>query len=604
MIAKNIKSIEIIENPSSRFDAEGNSGIINILTKHNKAPGINGNVYTGITASRKLGWNGGTDLNMNSGKVNFYANYNYYNWEGWHKVDATRRFTSESMNGAYQLITSIMNSEGSSHNYKAGTDYYIADNQVISFMVRGNNGQYLSNDKGNTDFTDSDMNPDSLLSNIARQENLWNNQTYNVNYKWDIDTNGRSLTVDADYARFFFDSDNSQSSKFFDALGNDMDQDISILGVQKGNIDILSAKVDYTHPVNKSLNFEAGIKSSYVVTDSRVSLAGYMSQDDNFIYTEAIQAGYISARKSFSKTAVQIGLRLENTISSGESVSANNTESRNYLKLFPSVFVQQTLTEKQTLGLRYSYRIGRPNYHNLNPFVWVLDPYTRNIGNPQLKPQFTHSLSINHSLAGMLNTSAGFNYTSDLFSDVIYQDEETKVMYQTLDNFGRSIDFNLSETVQLQPAGWWSLSGTVTGMYKEISINKGSGTTFKRWSYSANVRNSFSLPFNIGMEVSGRYSSKQLYGNFIIEPSYTFDMGFKRNLFKDKGVLKASLSDIFLTYSNGAYARYEGMDIEAMNLFDSRKLNISFTYRFGKNDFKTRSGRSTASSEEQSRSNK
>jgi hypothetical protein len=234
----------------------------------------------------------------------------------------------------------------------------------------------------------------------------------------------------------------------------------------------------------------------------------------------------------------------------------------------------------------------------------MIDPYTYNQGNPLLGPQFTHSASLSHTYKGIFITSIGYSYTKDLFSQVLYQDDVTKTIYQTMMNLNNSIDWNASETVQLQPAKWWRLNGTVIGMYNEVNSNLDGVVQFKRWSYSGNLSTNFTLPYKVEMEISGNYSSEQLTGNFIQRPRYTADFGLQRKVLRDKGVLRLSVNDIFNTGANGAYSKYNNIDIDVVNKYDSRKLNLTFSYNFGKDQFSTRSNRSTASSEEQSRSGK
>jgi len=604
MQGKNIDRIEIIENPSARYDAEGNSGIINIKTKHNRAPGFNGSVNTGMNIGKKISENGGIDLNANLGKLNVYGNYSFYDWRGWSTMDATRRFTSAGLSGAYQLINTRDDNHGNGHNFKVGADYFIKKNHVVSVMLRGSNGFNDDSGKSTTTFVDRNRQTDSTLNTLSKNNSRWENQTYNANYKWDIDTLGRSLSVDADYAHFFFNSTSNQNGTYFGQNGNDLNHSILINTNQGGGIDIFTAKIDYVHPINKILNMEAGLKTSFVTTDSKIGMVGFMTQSDHFVYKENIQAGYINSRAQFNKTTLQLGLRLENTESNGSSISTNLENTKSYLELFPSFFVQQTLNASHSLNFKYSYRIGRPSYHRINPFKWMLDPYTYNIGNPLLKPQFTQALSLSHNYKGKWMTSIGYNYTKDLFTEVLYQNDETKSIYQTMENLGNSLDFNASETVQLEPTKWWRLSGTLTGMYKEINSSIEEGIQFKRWSYSGNMSNNFTLPYKIELELSGNYSSKLLIGNFIIEPRYGVDLGLQRKIMKEKGVIKVSLSDVFNTYTGGAYSKYNNVDLKVLNKWDSRKLNISFNYRFGKDDFKTRSNRTTASSEEQGRSSK
>lgn len=604
MQGKNVDKIEIIENPSARYDAEGNSGIINIKTKHNKAPGFNGSAFAGTEIASRFGWNGGLDLNMNFGKLNVYGNYSLYNWAGSNGMIATRRFTSAALEGAYQLINADGHYQGQAYNYKVGADYFIKKNHVVSVMFRGSTGHNDFNNLSKTSFTDKYMHVDSSLISSSTSNDRWKNQTYNVNYKWDIDSIGQSLSADFDYAWFDYLNPNTQNGIFYNNAGNNLNHDISVNTLQGNGINIYTAKLDYVLPIGKKFNFEAGAKMSFVNTDSKIDMNGYLVQNDHFIYNENIQAAYVNGRAQLNKTTLQLGLRLENTISKGTSVTTNQVNDTSYLKIFPSFFVQQTLDANNNINFKYSYRIGRPNYDMLNPFRWMIDPYTYNIGNPNLKPQFTHSLGISHSFKGILITSLGYNYTSGLFTQIIRQDDATKSVYQTNENMNNSIDFNVSETFQFQPAKWWRMNGTVTGMHKEIQFDSNAGSQISRWSFNGNMSNSFSLPYKLEMELSGYYSSEQLVSNIIVRPRYSIDFGIQRKILNDKGNIKIAVSDIFDTSRGSAYAKYDNVDIDVNNQYDSRRLQISFSYRFGKDDFQTRANRSTASSEEQSRSAK
>ena len=647
MQGKDVDRIEIIENPSARYDAEGNSGIINIKTKHIKAPGFNGTVNGGLTLSNgyrpqaapdfdaaitgsapafsnftnsqavpagnnlansqaapdftnssaaPLGGNGGINLNMNYGKVNLYGSYSNYHWAGWSTMDAIRRYTGTELMGASQLIRNVDSSRGSSHNYKAGADYNIAKNQVVSVMVRGNRGSRKETMHNQTDFRNKQQLADSLLITDSEGNNNWSNTTYNMNYKWDIDTLGQSLLVDVDYARFHFGSSNTQDGSYYLPSGTYLNNDLLVITSQGNDISIFSSKLDHVWPISKQLNLESGLKMSAVTTDSYIDMDGTLTQHDHFIYEEDIMAAYVNARWQLNKTSLQLGLRLENTRSKGTSVTASEVNDTSYLKLFPSLFVQQQLNDKQNLNFRYSYRIGRPNYQHLNPFRWMIDPYTFNLGNPNLKPQFTHTAGLTHSYNNKLISALGFNYTDGLFTEIIRQNDEERTVYQTMENLNSSLDVTISETLQFQPARWWRFNGTVTGMYKTISLD--ADEPLSKFSFMGNMSNTFNLPANIDFEVSGRYSSSQLVSNVTVRPRYSLDLGVQRKFFDNNGTLKLAVTDVFNTNTGSAYARHANVDIEVANHWNSRRLNLTFSYRFGKDNFKTRANRTTASGDE------
>ncbi|MGC9151607.1 MAG: outer membrane beta-barrel protein [Microbacter sp.] len=614
MQGKDVERIEIIDNPSAKYDAEGNSGIINIKTKHNRAPGFNGTIFGGLAIGSRLGENGGIDLNLHTGKFNFYGNYSFYEWTGWQSMDAVRQFMSGSGAGNFQQIYTYSLYHGNAHNFKVGADYNINKHQVFSVMFRGSTG--FNDMGGHTEnmFADANHLVDSTLYTQLTINNHWQNYTYNANYKWDIDSLGQCLTVDADYAQFFYHADNHQSSYFLNGKGENLIHDFNMLGLQKSSINIFTAKVDYVYPVNKKVTVESGLKTSFVTNDATSDFnvndpTGMiwnpaLKLHDHFIYNENINAAYVSARGQYGKNSLQLGLRVENTNSKGNSESMNQIDSEHYTNLFPSLFVQHVFNDNNQLGFSYSYRIGRPNYQMLNPFIWMLDPYTFQKGNPFLQPQFTHAMALNYTYKNRWITSLGFNDTRDLFTQVLAQDDQTNVIYQTDENMSRSIDVNLSETAQLDMAKWWHVNATVIGMYKRVTTKVIGGEAFSRWSYNGNVSNAFTLANDWSAEVSGQYASKQLWGNFILQPQYQVNVGLQKRLLKNRMIVKVSVDDLFNTFKGGAVVKYNEINMNIVNRWDSRKLNVSLSYHFGTDNFKTRANRLTASSEEERRSAK
>ncbi|MBB3186891.1 outer membrane beta-barrel protein [Microbacter margulisiae] len=614
MQGKDVDRIEIIQNPSARYDAEGNSGIINIKTKHNKAPGFNGSVFGGLSIANQLGENGGIDLNMHTGKFNFYGNYSFYEWRGWHTLDVARQYTTGVNQDGFQQVHSFSRYHGNSHNFKIGADYYINKNQVFSVMFRGSTG--FNNSPGYTKdaFLNAHQQLDSTLNTTLAMDDRWQNYTYNANYKWDIDSTGQSLTIDADYAKYLYNSNNTQSSDYYNADGVALNRNFSMIGLQKSVINIFTSKVDYVYPVSKAITIESGLKTSFVSNDNRTDFNvddptgiiwnNGLQQHDRFIYNENINAAYISGKGQFGKTSAQLGFRVENTNAKGNSESLHEINWQHYTNLFPSLFVQQSFNQNNQLGFSYSYRIGRPSYDMLNPFLWILDPYTYQQGNPFLKPQFTHALGLNYTYKNRWITSLGYNYTRDLFTQVLQQNDQTNAVYQTDQNLSKEVDFNASETAQLDLTKWWHMNGTVIGMYERIVSNVAGATTFARWSYSGNLSNTFSLPKDWSMELNGQYQSTQLHGNFIILSEYQVNAGIQKHLLDNKATLKLTVNDIFNHNYSTAIVRYGSINMTALNHWSGRRVNVSFSYQFGKDNFKTRANRSTSSSEEEQRSAK
>ncbi len=614
MQGKNVDRIEIIENPSAIYDAEGNSGIINIKTKHNKAPGFNGDVFGGLSYNNKPGENGGIDLSMHTGKINIYGNYVFNEWRGWNSIDFLRQYMTGTNQGDYQQVSSYNHFLGNGHNFKIGADYNLTKNQVLSFMFRGSTGFNEGPGSTQNQFLNSNHQLDSTLNTNLFMSDNWQNYTYNANYKWDIDTAGQSLTIDAGYAPFYYNAVNSQNSSFFNGEGVSLNRDAGMIQSQKCTMNILTAKIDYVYPINKSITIETGMKTSFVTNDGSTDIqvndptgtvwGTGLQQQDRFIYNENINAAYVNGHGQIGNNSIQLGLRIENTNSKGNSESLSRIDQSHYTNLFPSLFLQHTFNRNNQLGFSYSYRIGRPNYYMLNPFLFMLDPYTYKQGNPFLKPQFTHALNVHYTYREKWITSIGYNYTHDLFSQVLAQNDQTNVIYLMDQNLSNGIDFNVSETAQLDITNWWHFNATATGMFKRVVSNTVGAGSFARWSYSGNMSNNFTLAKNWSMELSGQYQSEQLSGNVILMQQYQVNLGIQKLLCNNKATLKLSVDDVFDTNRGGDVAKYGTVNVQLTNRWDSRKLNLSFSYRFGKDNFKTRANRTTSSSEEESRSAK
>ena len=218
---------------------------------------------------------------------------------------------------------------------------------------------------------------------------------------------------------------------FFDADGNETNVPQILRGFTPSTINIYSGKIDYLHPMKKDYKFEAGVKSSYVSTDNIANYdtlangkwVNYAGRTNHFAYKENINAAYINLNKKFNdKWGAQLGLRLENTNSTGNQLTSNESFKRNYTQLFPTAYISYKLNDKNNFGLNYGRRIQRPDYGDLNPFYYFLDIYTYEVGNPYLKPQFSQSIELNHSYKNILNTSFSYTAVNDIIDEQLAAD--------------------------------------------------------------------------------------------------------------------------------------------------------------------------------------
>ncbi len=605
MQATSIDRIEIIENPSSRFDAEGDGGIINIRTKRGIMRGYNGSLTLGASASSRFSDNYGIDLNYRSEKWNVYGNYYGGQRRGWNDVDLMRRFMQSDSSSFKQYNYEEWNSNY--NNAKLGVDYYITPKQVIGFMARGNIGTNNWNSTSDARIATVDDKDIQKMHTDNGGDNKWNNVLLNLNYKWTIDSLGQELTIDADMGKY-------DSKNLSNMATSYIPPQVPLISHkdQRGTSDFYSIKADYVWPVNHKTKVEMGIKSSWATIDSDLD---HKQEDETgawidpngmsnrFVYRENINAVYLSGQYKFNdKTSVQLGLRGEQTISTGNNTTSEQRNERDYFNLFPSFFAQQKFNDNHQLGLSYSYRIGRPPYWLLNPFVWMLDPYTYNRGNPFLDPQFTHSAKLSYTFKGKYIFSADYSYTKDAWLQVFEQDDATRTTVIGWENLNNHNNASITAVLPVEIAKWWKTNTNLTGFYGQYkSPYQGGEINQSKFTFQGNTTFTFTLPKDFAIELGGRYISKNVYGMAYMNARGSIDIGAQKQLFNKKATLKLSVSDIFKLQENSYTSQYENVNLIGKQHYDSRRVSLTFTWRFGQNDIKAARQRRTGLEEETSR---
>ncbi|RZK62770.1 MAG: TonB-dependent receptor, partial [Pedobacter sp.] len=430
MSAEQISTIELITNPSSKYDAAGNAGIINIKLKRNKAYGTNGTIsFNGGQALMPNSptdlYRAGVNLNLNhrQGKWNVFGNGAIARKSNFNNIFLNRTTLA---NGLASSLTQNFDrkNKGLGFQGKLGTDYYASEKTVFGVMLDANTVKTKLTNFSNTNINamQNGMSTLSAILQDAYSTSPASNLTANFNIKHDFDKNGKSLTFDADYSGFSNEKEENFLANYLNANGNS-DNKTTLRNTTDAKIDVYAAKTDLTLPLSKTMKIETGLKSSYVVTNndflSEQFSSGVWQNDlgksNNFVYKENINAAYANFSKEWKVWQIQLGLRAEHTHSNGNSITDNKEVDRNYLSLFPTAFVNQKITEKHNIRYSYSRRVDRPNYQQLNPFVFYMDPLALDQGNPYLKPQFTNSFEINYSYKET-SLTLGYSDTRDMIT--------------------------------------------------------------------------------------------------------------------------------------------------------------------------------------------
>ncbi len=609
MSSNSIESIEIITNPSAKYDASGNSGIINIKLKKDQNMGLNGSASLGTGYGLRAKYNGGLNLNYRNGKVSLFGNANYFNNQSRNGMDLTRVIQFNN-----QITNFKQENDRDQHNvnysYKTGADYFLNKKNTFGFIVSGyeTNIDILSN--GFTQIRGMGPNVDSSLVLGTQSDMSFKSNTFNLNYRKTFDVQGREFSIDADYSTFESRGVDDLSTRYFDGSGSESHTPLLLRNTKPSAIDIYSIKTDYVHTIGKTVKIETGAKFSFVTTDNNVKFEQLVNnnwQIDNgrtnqFVYKENVNAAYVSASKEFKKFSVQAGLRMEHTISEGNSITLNKIVKNNYVEFFPSIFIRQPISENHQLGYSYSRRIGRPSYQDLNPFTNFLDPYTFQQGNPFLKPQFTNSFEISHTYKQRYITTVGVSRTTDAFQTITRQDDETKITLATEENLNTFTNYNIGVVAPFVIAKWWSMNNHVNVYYNQFQSRLGNADLDNsQLSYKINTSNSFTFAPGFTGEISGQYQSAMVHGIMNAKAMYAISTGIQTTFWDRKATLRLNVNDIFNTRKFNGTIKFDNMDLVLKNRWESRQARLTFSYRFGNNKVQQGGRRTTGSQEEQNR---
>jgi len=599
-----IQSIEIITNPSAKYDAAGNSGIINIKLKKNKSVGTNGSLTLGAGYGAYPKSNESLTLNHKQGKFNFFGSYSHNDNQRYNNLLINRVVNVQNVN-TFFTQQNFMPQTNYSNNYRAGVDYDITKKNTIGFLV---NGYFNGEQDNNINHTLIGSNPsstDSMQNTSSNIHQTYRNFAFNVNDKLQIDTAGQELSIDLDYSRFNNNSIAKYNTDFFLANGDLQHAPLPLQNQTPSVITINIAKADYTKSFKKIVKLEAGIKLSSVKTDNDLqaqklsgsSFINDTSRTNRFVYDEKVNAAYINLSKTIKKLSVQVGLRAENTSSNGNLITSNQVVKRSYLDFFPSLFLSESLSAKHDLGFSYSRRIDRPGYDNLNPFVYYLDQYTYSQGNPFLKPQYTQSYELNYTYNKTINVSVSYSHTKDVITQILLT--KNQATYQTTLNLQSQNSYNININAPFTLTKWWTGNVNLNGFYLGFKSDSllGGKLNDGQAAYQFKTLQTFLVGKAFKAEVSSDYQSALTYGIFHLQPQYSFDAGVSRSFANKKANLKFSVSDIFNTRRNDVTINYQSVNADIKQKNETRIARLTFTYNFGNSKLATRRHESGADAE-------
>ncbi|MDD5570889.1 MAG: TonB-dependent receptor [Bacteroidales bacterium] len=585
--ASSIENIEIITNPSAKYNPEGMTGIINIKLKKKKDIGFN--AMATVTAGTNDKYNGSFNFNYNLKKINIFGSYdNRYNIRDG-SGNSLRRYTLLDST-IYQ--NSINRRKMNSNGGKIGTDIFLnpKNTLTLTYMYRENYRNGYDN-TDNTGYIAENHLDTFYTANSPNSENSYSSD-YTLNYKKTFDKKGKELTADFYYGTEIEKGGEGITQQGYDIntnpVGNPIIQDTKT----NTNCSKASLQINLLNPWGDTAKLELGMQSNIDYNDDDYHLANYdysinsLTDDpllsNNFAYDQQTHAVYGMYGNKYKKFTYQFGLRLEETFTKSNQKTTSEKFENEYFSFYPSVHITRKLGESQDLQLSYSRRVNRPNEWSLNPFVDYSHPGSIHYGNPRLKPEYINSCELGYFITWKkttFSTDIFYRQINDVIKRIMFLDTNN-IVNSTFDNLSTGTSYGLEAMIDQSIFKFWKMN--VNYSYFRTIINgdiENTTMTNSNYSWTAKFSSNFYLPKKFFIQLTGFYRGPMVTPQGEMKEMYSVDFGLKKDFLKDKATLGIRVSDIFKTMKFSNIMTSEGLNVVMDRVHESRVGYISFTYK-------------------------
>lgn len=593
--ANSIKSIEVITNPSAKYDAESGT-VLNIVMSKNLITGYRGSVFANYTQGVFPRYNAGINNFYKTKKLNIFANYSYthskINREGTEKIN----YLDNAVIDEHWDTKTNRNSKTKNHNFNLNLDYSFNDTNTLSLsanMLFLPDFEYIT--KGETDVFNADQ--DKLYDFIANNfsEDKKHNLGFDLDYVHDF-KDASKLAVNAHYTTYDYNREQTVKSQYFYTDLPSVESAFNTMADQETSI--YTSQIDYELPLGERSAFLVGIKSSFIKTESEINHFDIDGNNvtynpilsDAFNYNEDILAAYLSYNKKWNKWSLSTGLRVEQTNIEGESPTTNQTNKQDYLKWFPTLNVSHSLGEKTSLYLNYKRSVERPNYQDLNPFRYFLNDNTIVTGNPNLQPAFVDHVVLGASFNDNHSIEAYYRYSDASFLELPSQDNDNNQFIYTPTNLDNSVEFGFDFSSYFEVTKKWSVY-FVTSFYNVKDETKIDNDIVKKdtWSNYSVLSNDFSFLKDNSLSANFTiiYVGENQQGLQISSTRIVTDFLIKKTIFNKRATLSLGFSDLLNKQDFSVESKYKNQDNSRYFNLDNRYVKLGFNYKFGNTSLET-----------------
>ncbi|MBI3518861.1 MAG: TonB-dependent receptor [Bacteroidetes bacterium] len=591
MNASQIEKIEVLKKPPVKYDAAGTGGMINIKTKKIKLVGFSGNVFADYSQGFYGNPTGGFSLNYKGRKMNFFSGFSANRAWYQHQSDFKNYITYDSTETVLHQDF-ISKESGNFETYNLGADWFINKSNSIGIKMNGAFGFGNEERTATTSISDNSLGYSALQYN-SKKPNPWIYPEFNINAEHFFDTTGTALRFSTDYNPYWDIYNAGFDNHFLDNQNNDIVNPTVFTTSNTLYFTNTSALLDFEKEFKKEFKLETGIKHSYqeMLSDYNLQNQNYVtgeySIDPNFTnvydYKQNISAGYINLSKSYKKLSFQMGVRGENTIINTISKSNGSGFNRQYFNLFPLVSLDYKKSDNHAFSISYNKRVNRPDYNSFNPFRIFRSVLSSDQGNPYLKPEYSHDISFTYSYKTWMNHSINFSRIYNTFMNYSTQNDSSKTTLNTQANLKWADVYSYSLFIQKDLFKWWSvnLNATVFHINANGMINN-QLYTISTVAFMPDLFSRITLSKGYSIEINAFYLSPFLEGVYYTKSRSNVSVAFKKTFLEDKLSIALAFKDIFLGQIRNTTTNYQNQHSIGRQTFDTRRVNISVNYNFGK----------------------
>ncbi len=597
--ANSIKSVELITNPSSRYDAAGVGGIINIILKKNERTGINGQANVSVGTRDK--YQAGINLNYGLEKINFFGSYNFQERRRFREGEG---FREAFFPGVSPFLDQDNYGErvDVSHLIRTGFDWRVTEDNTLGFYMQGNFRDRTSFNNLNQRNLNNQQQLDSLFVRDTDDFRESYNLETGINYTMDLDTMGQRIFTSLSYSYDERYQEEFYNQLFFDQFNQEVPSNRLVqLNERPQSSNLYVLQFDYEKPFLDG-RFETGLKGTFGTWDREQNFFQGDEQTnfqpvaepmftDGFNFKEDVYAAYTSYRNKVGKLGYQGGIRAEYTETLSTQQANQNVVVNNYFSLFPSAYLSYDLGQEEEFTVNYSRRISRPNMWALAPIFRVSDLFNLSVGNPFLQPEFTDSYEMGYMKGWekvLMNATVYHRRSTDILTRVIRLNDDN-VAVQTRENANSRISTGFELVNQIQLAQWWDATITGNVFYSEIigdNIEEGFNNSNTSWTIS--LLSNMAIPKIATFQIQGNYRGPIVLPQGEIAPMWGINAGVRKSIMDNRATISINVSDIFNTRIFRISTEDQRFVQDRMFNRETRIGTISFTYRFG--GLKDRSG--------------